>query len=175
MTHYDVLGVDPEAPVAEIRRSYVRLARLHHPDYFVAADAGTRLDAERRMQAINEAWSVLSDAGRRRAYDRASGQHRPGDPADDGFRPFDTADDDPDPRDLPDQPYRHDPAQGSLLNRAITLAPVVAFLVSVGLLAVSMVLRAPALLALSVASFLLACVGFVVIPLLALSRASRDD
>ena len=32
-THYDVLGVDPTASAAEIRKAYLQLARDHHPDF----------------------------------------------------------------------------------------------------------------------------------------------
>ncbi len=174
MSHYDVLGVDTTASSADIRQAYVRKARQHHPDYFIAAHHEERLAAERRMQAINEAWDVLGDLAKRREYDRAQGFV-----ADDaeaaGFRPFDTGDDDVDPRDLPDAPYRRDPVMESPLTRALTLAPVVSFAASIGLVAVGMVVNSVVVLAVAVAAFLLACLGFVVIPLLALSRASRDD
>jgi molecular chaperone DnaJ len=45
-----------------IRAAYVRLAKQHHPD------AG---GATERMVALNEAWAVLGDSGRRATYDRA--------------------------------------------------------------------------------------------------------
>lgn len=178
MTHYEVLGVARDAPPADIRRAYVRLARQHHPDYYAGAGAPERLVAERRMRTINEAWSVLGDEGRRRAYDRAAGLAGQGSAtdADGGFRPFDTDDDDDiDPRDLPDEPYRRHARPESLLGRLATLAPVLAFLVSIGLLAMGMVVKSVTVLALSVAAFLMACLGFVVLPLVALSRASRND
>ena len=176
MTHYEVLGVAPDAPAAQIRQAYVRLARQHHPDYFAGAGAGPRAEAERRMRAINEAWSVLGDQRRRAAYDRASGLAAPApDAADEGFRPFDTDDDDVDPLDMPDVPYRHDPVVESPWARAVTLAPVLAFTGSVALLAAGVVLGSAGVLALSVVTFVLACLGFIVLPLLALSRASRDD
>ncbi|MGI8758278.1 MAG: J domain-containing protein [Acidimicrobiales bacterium] len=177
MTHYEVLGVAHNAPAADIRRAYVRLARQHHPDYYAAADAAVRLGAERRMRTINEAWSVLGDEGRRRDYDRAEGLAGQGTTAgeDLGFRPFDTGDDDIDPLDLPDEPYRADHRPASLLGRLATLAPVLAFLASIVFLAVGMVVNSVTVLALSVAALLMACLGFVILPLVALSRASRND
>ncbi|MDP9005650.1 MAG: DnaJ domain-containing protein [Actinomycetota bacterium] len=176
MTHYEVLGVEPSASGEEIRRAYVRLARQHHPDYFGAAAADERLAAEQRMRTINEAWNVLGDRARRHDYDRSQGLAEPPDgDGGRGFQPFDTDEDDIDPRDLPDAPYRRDPVMESPLTRVLTLAPVASFAVSVALAAVGMVVGSLAVLGLALAAFLLACLGFVVIPLLALSRASRDD
>jgi len=51
MSPYEVLGVPPSATPEEIRRAYLALARLHHPD------AGGNADEMRRL---NEAWSALS-------------------------------------------------------------------------------------------------------------------
>jgi len=61
-SHYDRLGVAPSATDAEIRAAYRRRARAAHPDH-----AGSAAD----MAALNEAWRVLSDPGRRAMYDRA--------------------------------------------------------------------------------------------------------
>ncbi len=65
-THYDILGVEPSAGVAEIREAYRRLAREHHPDR--AASSG-RADSAISMPAINEAYRVLNDPARRAVYD----------------------------------------------------------------------------------------------------------
>jgi hypothetical protein len=64
-THYEVLGVAPGAGRDEIRAAYRRAARRHHPD--------TAGGDERRMAALNEAWSVLGDPRRRSEYDRSIG------------------------------------------------------------------------------------------------------
>lgn len=63
-THYAVLGVRPDASDAEVRRAYRRLAREYHPDRTFGSAAGGD-----RMPAINEAYRVLSDPGRRAMYD----------------------------------------------------------------------------------------------------------
>jgi curved DNA-binding protein CbpA len=60
-TLYAVLGVNPEADTATIRRAYRDLARRHHPDF--GGDV-------RQMVSINEAWHVLGDRERRATYDR---------------------------------------------------------------------------------------------------------
>ena len=76
MNHYEVLGISRGAKAAEVRRAYLVAAREHHPDYFVDRDPRERADAARRMQEINEAWSVLGDPSRRSSYDRDLGPDR---------------------------------------------------------------------------------------------------
>lgn len=66
MTHYRVLGVEPSAGTAELRRAYRRLARVHHPDR-------RNSDSSDDMVRINEAWRVLSDPQRRQRYDASLG------------------------------------------------------------------------------------------------------
>jgi curved DNA-binding protein CbpA len=67
-THYELLGVEPDAPLPAIKTAYRTAARAAHPD------AG---GDETRMRRLNEAWRVLSDAGRRAAYDRELAFARP--------------------------------------------------------------------------------------------------
>ncbi|MFT3854329.1 MAG: DnaJ domain-containing protein [Ilumatobacteraceae bacterium] len=83
MTHYERLGVAPDATVQEVRDAYRRAARRHHPDA-----AGEHSAQE--MAAINEAWSVLREPDRRRAYDLSLA--RPSAPGGGPARP--TVDDD---------------------------------------------------------------------------------
>jgi hypothetical protein len=68
-THYETLGVDAGASTTEIRHAYLALARRLHPDRWIDASTAERADAERRMQAVNEAWRVLGNPGRRVAYE----------------------------------------------------------------------------------------------------------
>ena len=63
-THYSVLGVSPSASADAIRRAYREAVRRTHPD--VARSTST---TAADMARITEAWSVLSDPGRRAAYD----------------------------------------------------------------------------------------------------------
>ncbi len=60
---YDVLGVPPSASAEEIRRAYRALARLIHPDLNPGHDAASR------FARLSDAYAVLSDPARRRAYD----------------------------------------------------------------------------------------------------------
>ncbi len=62
--HYKVLGVSKEASQEEIRRSYRKLAREHHPDAN-RDDKG----AEERFKEIQHAYEILSDPEKRRRYD----------------------------------------------------------------------------------------------------------
>jgi curved DNA-binding protein CbpA len=169
---YEVLGVGPDASAGEIRRAYLALARRHHPDAVAGATPAERAAAEQRMRDVNSAWAVLGNAERRRAHDAACAGA-----ADEGssFRPFDPGDDDVDPHDLPDRPYRADPDADTIRRRTATLAPAALFVGALAAGAVGLVIGAPGVLGLAVALFVLACVGFLVLPLLALSRATRDE
>jgi molecular chaperone DnaJ len=63
--YYEVLGVSREAPPADIRRAYRRLARRYSPDVNLW-DPG----AEGLFDEIREAYRVLADPARRALYDR---------------------------------------------------------------------------------------------------------
>lgn len=63
LTYYEILGVHPSASNKEIRKAYKELLRIVHPDVL-----GNPSDTSRFIE-INEAFSVLSDDDRRRAYD----------------------------------------------------------------------------------------------------------
>lgn len=63
--YYKVLGVDRKASQQEIKKAYRRLARKYHPDI----NPGDR-SAEERFKAVQEAYAVLNDKEKRRAYDQ---------------------------------------------------------------------------------------------------------
>ncbi|MFP5317511.1 MAG: J domain-containing protein [Acidimicrobiia bacterium] len=60
-THYEVLGVPPDASEEQVRHAYRALAKEAHPD---------RSGDATRFQVITEAYEVLSDPVRRATYDR---------------------------------------------------------------------------------------------------------
>jgi DnaJ like chaperone protein len=59
---HDVLGIDPDASLAEARAAWKQAVRDSHPDRMIARgvpEEAIRL-AERRLIAINEAWEEIS-------------------------------------------------------------------------------------------------------------------
>lgn len=66
-THYERLGVRPDAHIDDIRLAYRALARTLHPDAVASGSAAGRAGSD--MAAVNEAWRVLSDPARRAMYD----------------------------------------------------------------------------------------------------------
>src|SRR5215470_6851967 len=67
--YYKILEVSPAATLAEIKRSYRRLARLHHPDLNQQA-------RDTHIKRLNEAYKVLRDPARRAAYDAQRAEER---------------------------------------------------------------------------------------------------
>lgn len=61
---YDILGVSKSATEDEIRAAYRKLARKLHPDVNKATDAAAKFNE------VQEAYDTLSDAARRKSYDR---------------------------------------------------------------------------------------------------------
>ena len=82
LDYYEVLGVSKTASDAELKTAYRKLAIQYHPDKN-PDDA----EAEDKFKAAAEAYSVLSDAQKRAAYDRFG--HNA--PAGQGFGGFDGA------------------------------------------------------------------------------------
>lgn len=64
-SHYQTLGVSRLASAAEIKRAFHALARRTHPDVNPSPEATAA------FAAVQSAYEVLSDAGKRSAYDRA--------------------------------------------------------------------------------------------------------
>lgn len=63
--YYEVLGLGRGASEADIKKAYRRLARKLHPD----VNPGDKT-AQKRFQEAQEAYDVLKDGEKRRAYDR---------------------------------------------------------------------------------------------------------
>ena len=60
---YDVLGVDPDAPMDEVRAAWRALVRETHPDRMLARglpEEAVRL-AEHRLITVNRAWEAISE------------------------------------------------------------------------------------------------------------------
>jgi curved DNA-binding protein len=77
--YYDALGVSRDASNDEIRAAYRKLARKNHPD--VNKDP----DAQDRFKEISEAYEVLRDDDKRKAYDRFGENWKAGQDVSSGF------------------------------------------------------------------------------------------
>lgn len=76
-THYEVLGVAPDATAREIRKRWLVLIRRYHPDRFGGAAQGRGwLDAQARR--LIAAYHTVKDPGRRRTYDAGLSREYPG-------------------------------------------------------------------------------------------------
>lgn len=62
---YQILEVDKNATLEEIKKSYWKLIRESHPD-----KAGSTAENNEKFSQIRQAYEVLSDPGRRLGYDR---------------------------------------------------------------------------------------------------------
>ena len=63
MNYYEVLGVQKNSTLDQIKKAYRKLSLLYHPD------RTSDLDNIEKYKQINEAYAVLSDADKRREYD----------------------------------------------------------------------------------------------------------
>ena len=63
--YYEVLGVQRNADVKEIKKEFRKLARKYHPDMNPEDP-----DAENKFKEAAEAFEVLSDSEKRSRYDR---------------------------------------------------------------------------------------------------------
>jgi molecular chaperone DnaJ len=63
--YYEILGVSRGCDDAALKAAFRKLAMQHHPDKNPGCD-----QSEGRFKEVNEAYSILSDAQKRAAYDR---------------------------------------------------------------------------------------------------------
>lgn len=83
--HWQILGLSPGADAAALKRAFREQARRWHPDL-----NGNDPVAEERFKKVNEAYAVLSDPVRRRAWERGEDPagSEPPDPFASGFPDF---------------------------------------------------------------------------------------
>jgi len=62
--YYKILGVSKKATPDQLKKNYRKMARKYHPD------VSKRSDAEQKFKEIAEAYEVLKDPEKRKAYDQ---------------------------------------------------------------------------------------------------------
>jgi curved DNA-binding protein len=70
--YYKILAVTKEASKDEIKRAYRKMARKYHPD------VNKDVDAEESFKEIAEAYEVLKDEEKRKAYDTFGSNYQAG-------------------------------------------------------------------------------------------------
>lgn len=70
--YYDIMGVKKDATQDEIKRAYRKLARKYHPD------VSTEKEAEKKFKEVGEAYEVMKDPEKRKAYDQLGSQWQAG-------------------------------------------------------------------------------------------------
>lgn len=58
--YYDLLGVEPDSSLAQIRAGFLKMAKIHHPDVGGSTE---------KMQEFSRAYRTLADEISRKAYD----------------------------------------------------------------------------------------------------------
>lgn len=69
MNYYEVLDVSRTATQKDIRRAYLELAQIYHPDRLRSMRQNVRKRAEDKMKMINKAYTVLRNPVERASYD----------------------------------------------------------------------------------------------------------
>ena len=170
-THYDTLGVQPEADAASVRRAYLAQARRHHPDFHVQDGPAARNAAEEQMRSINSAWHILGDSHRRARYDRelqvtgrplvtagANGA---------SMRSAGTTSTGAAWAQAPDT------GTGTAPPRWMTMAPALSLVLAIACFAVGFVTGIVGLLAMGFGLAIVGATLFVVVPMVALNRSKR--
>jgi curved DNA-binding protein CbpA len=172
---YERLGVSSSASAEQIRRAYLQLARIHHPDFHT--DAVARQANEREMQAINAAWAVLGDPERRRAHDEMmrltsanSGSVDAPTPGRYDFVSYDDGDDEIDFRLIDDVGV-----EGTHVERSLQMAPILCLLGGIIGVVLGIIVNLPFLIAVGIVGLVLAALGFLAAPFVALSRSLRAE
>ena len=70
LDYYQLLETKRDVSTSELKQAYYDLSRRFHPDVMRHQPSDLRASGERIAKRLTEAWSVLRDPRRRRAYDQ---------------------------------------------------------------------------------------------------------
>lgn len=74
LNYYALLSIAPDASPQEIRKAYIRISRIIHPDRFDAAKQHEDWkQANEMLRRVNTAYETLKDPQKRARYDRKNG------------------------------------------------------------------------------------------------------
>ncbi len=62
--YYEILGIGKDASIDQVKKAYRKLAHQYHPD------KGGGAESEKKFKEINEAYQILSNPQKRKAYDQ---------------------------------------------------------------------------------------------------------
>lgn len=62
--YYELLGVEPDATLSQVRAGFLKMAKIHHPDVGGSTE---------KMQQFSRAYRTLADEMSRKAYDMIHG------------------------------------------------------------------------------------------------------
>ena len=68
--YYEVLGIDKNASVDDIKSAFKKMALKWHPDRWINGTDEEKKTAEEKFKEASEAYEVLSDPDKRAKYDR---------------------------------------------------------------------------------------------------------
>lgn len=178
--HYDVLGAPRTASHAELRRAYIGLARRFHPDFHVDDTPALKQSAAARMRRINDAWSVVGDASKRAAYDRAMGFPGPA--------PVPTAGDAPTTTPgaaaatatsahgmTAGSGHGPEPSSGHRPSRVVQMLPAMLLVSALMCFSIGLVTQLSGLLAVGLGCAILGGASFVLLPMLTAARSRNES
>jgi hypothetical protein len=68
-SHYEILGVDKDVSMSDLKKRYYDIARKYHPDRFRGSDSSLLTQIESGFARITQAYDTLRDSKLRASYD----------------------------------------------------------------------------------------------------------